>query len=98
MNIDKSKLHSFSDLLEREHGAKGTPERAEFDKKALLSYYGEMLKDRRKALHITQETLAEKTGLKRSYIARIEKGETDMRVSSFYRIADYLGVQPAISI
>ena len=98
MNIDKSKLHSFSDLLDREHGEKGTPERADFDKKALLNYYGEMLKEKRKSLHITQETLAEKTGLKRSYIARIERGETDMRVSSFFRIADYLGVQSAVSI
>ena len=87
MNIDKSKLHSFSDLLDREHGKRGTLERTDFDKKSLLNYYGEMLK-----IHITQKTLAEKTGLKRSYIARIEKGETDMRVSSLFRISNYLGL------
>jgi ribosome-binding protein aMBF1 (putative translation factor) len=98
MNIDKFKLHNFSDLLDREHGEKGTPERADFDKKALLNYYGEVLKDRRKSLHITQKTLAEKTGLKRSYIARIERGETDMRISSLFRIAGFLGVDSAFAI
>ena len=89
--IDTSKLHSFSDLLDREHGKRGTPERNEFEKKALLSYYGEILKDRRESLHITQKELAEKTGLKRSYISRIERGKTDMRVSSLFRISGFLG-------
>ena len=36
---------------------------------------------------MTQKELAEKTGTARSYIARIEKGETDIQLSSFLRIA-----------
>lgn len=98
MNIDKTKLHSFSDLLDREQGKRGTPERDNFEKKAISNYYGEMLKDRRKELHITQEILAEKSGLRRSYIARIERGETDMQVSSLVRIAEALGMKFTLSV
>ena len=44
----------------------------------------------RKELKMTQKELAEKTGTARSYIARVERGETDMQLSSFLRIANAL--------
>ena len=46
-----------------------------------------ILRDRRKELKMAQSKLAEKTGTARSYIARIERGETDMQLSSFLRTA-----------
>lgn len=98
MNIDKTKLHSFGDLLDREQGKRGTPERDKFEKKAISNYYGEILKDRRRELHLTQEILAKKSGLKRSYIARIERGETDIQISSLVRIADALGMKFSLSV
>ena len=47
-------------MLAREVGETGSPERAEFNAKALAWYYGEVLRDRRKALGITQKELAER--------------------------------------
>ena len=41
----------------------------------------------------TQKELAQKTGTARSYIARIERGETDMQLSSFLRIAHALKIE-----
>ena len=41
---------------------------------------------------MTQKELAEKVGRERTYINRVEKGETDLQLSSFIRIADALGV------
>ena len=41
---------------------------------------------------MTQKELAEAIGRERSYINRIEKGETDMQLSSFLRIASALGI------
>jgi transcriptional regulator with XRE-family HTH domain len=60
-------------------------------------YYGDILKDRRKKMKLTQQQLADKVGKERSYIARIEKGETDMQVSSLLRIAQALGLQLTLS-
>ena len=55
-------------------------------------FYGEVLRERRKSLGITQKELAERVGRDRTYINRIEKGETDLQLSSFIRIADALGI------
>jgi len=83
-------LHTASELLDSKYGVVGTASRAEFDAKARAYYYGVVLRDRRKELKMTQRELAEKSGTARSYIARVEHGETDMQLSSFLRIADAL--------
>ena len=55
-------------------------------------YYAEMLKKARKNAGLTQKELAEKIGKKREYIALLEKGETDMQLSTFLLIVDSLGL------
>ena len=91
------KLHSASELLNNKYGKRGTPERDVFEKEAIAYYYGEILRDKRKELKLTQESLAEKVGLKRSYIAKIEKGETDLQISSLVRLANALGLKLSLS-
>lgn len=73
-------------------GSKGSAARADFDAKAKAWYYGEVLRERRKEIGLTQKDLAEMVGRDRTYINRIEKGETDLQLSSFIRIASALGV------
>lgn len=84
------KLHNADELLDAKYGAPGTESRREFDEKARAYYYGVILRDRRKELKMTQKELAEKAGMVRSYIARVERGETDIQLSSFLRIANAL--------
>lgn len=94
--MDFSKKPGFEkaeDVLAREVGAAGSPERAEFDAKARAWLYAEVLRERRKELKLTQQELADKIGRERSYINRIEKGETDIQLSTFIRIADALGLR-----
>jgi len=79
-----AKLHKTEDLLERRYGKLGTKEREEFHEKALANYYAEIFRDRRKELKITQQQLADKIGKERSYIAHLERGETDMQLSDFF--------------
>lgn len=86
------KLHNADELLDAKYGAPGTESRRAFDEKARAYYYGVILRDRRKELKMTQKELAEKVGTARSYIARVERGETDMQLSSFLRIADALRI------
>lgn len=62
-------------------------------KESTLSEFAEIIRSRRKALNLTQKELAEKVGKKRTYIARIEKGETDMQLSSFISISQALGIK-----
>ncbi|MDR1021778.1 MAG: helix-turn-helix domain-containing protein [Prevotellaceae bacterium] len=93
LNPEKvAKLHSFDDLLDKEYGKTGTPSREAFHEKALAYYYGEILRDRRSELKITQQELADRIGKNRSYVAYIEQGKTDMQLSTFFTISSALGL------
>ena len=99
--VDFSKKPGFVNaetVLAREAGELGSPEREEFDAKARAWYYGEILRDRRKEIGMTQKELAEKVGRDRTYISRVEKGETDLQLSSFIRIADALGIMLRLDV
>ncbi len=89
----KRKLISVNEELDAKYGKPGTSSRAEFHEKAMAWYYGEILREKRKELKLTQMQLAEKTGLKRTYISRIEQGYTDMQLSSLIRISEVLGLR-----
>jgi ribosome-binding protein aMBF1 (putative translation factor) len=92
-----TELHSYDDLLNKKYGERGTPARTVFEEKALAYYYGEILKERRKELKLTQQELADKIGKERSYIAHIERGETDMQLSSLLKISNALGLRLSLS-
>lgn len=55
-----AKLHTAGELLDRKYGEIGTEFRTSFHEKSIAWYYGEILRDRRKELKITQQELAEK--------------------------------------
>lgn len=94
LNPEKlAKMPTFNQQLDEEYGKRGTMEREEFHEKALSWYYGQLLRDRRRELKMTQKQLAEKLGREQSYIARVENGKADIQLSSFIRIAAVLGIQ-----
>lgn len=94
LNIEKiGNLPTFEETLEKKYGTKGSITRNEFEAKARSWYYSEVLKDARKAAGITQKELAEMIGKKREYIAMLEKGETDMQLSTFLMISEAVGLK-----
>jgi len=82
---------NVKDLIADRYGKEGTKEREKFREDAFSYYFGEIIKNRRKELHMSQENLAEKVGKKRPYISRIENGE-DIRLSNFALLANALGI------
>lgn len=89
----------FEDLLIEKYGEKGTAERDKFDADSLAFRLGVMLKEARKAANLTQEQLAERTGTKKSYISRIERGLSDIQISTYHKLIEIgLGKQLNISI
>ena len=94
LNSEKiASLPSFEQKLQQKYGSKGSLERSEFEAKARSWYYSEVLKDARKSAGITQQQLADMIGKKREYIARLEKGETDMQLSTFLMISEAVGLR-----
>ena len=80
-----------NELIAKRYGKKGTEEREKFREDAFSYYFGEIIKNRRKELHMSQENLAEKVWKKRPYISRVENGE-DIRLSNFSLLANALGL------
>ncbi len=92
-------LTEFEDILKEKYGKKGTPIRDKYEADSLAFRLGVMLKEARKQANITQEQLAKKTGTKKSYISRIERGKSDIQISTYYKLIETgLGKQLNISI
>lgn len=94
LNTEKiAQLSTVNDDLDIRYGISGTIEREKFDEKSLAWFYGNLLRERRKELNLTQKQVADSLGREQSYIARVENGKADIQLSSFFRIAAILGIQ-----
>jgi ribosome-binding protein aMBF1 (putative translation factor) len=92
-------VKTFDQLLDEKYGKKGNTERDQFDTDSLAFRLGVMLKEARVEANLTQEELAEKTGTKKSYISRIERGLSDIQISTYYKLIELgLGKHLNISI
>ena len=94
--IDMEKLVGLptaNSLLNEKYGEHGTPTREDFSMRAKAWYFAELFREKRREKKITQTELANRIGKKREYIALLEKGKTDMQLSTFLSISDALGMQ-----
>lgn len=87
----------FEDILVKKYGSKGTEKRNNYDADSLAFRLGVMLKEARKEVNLTQAELAERTGTKKSYISRIERGLSDIQVSTYYKLIE-LGLGKNLNI
>jgi DNA-binding XRE family transcriptional regulator len=78
------------------YGKPGTPEREAFRREAYACCMGQIIRDARKSEKITQEELAKRIGSDKTYISKIEKGDVEPGVGTFYRIIDALGMRVEI--
>ena len=59
-----------------------------------LKAFGRKVREIRKEQGLSQEALAARAGLDRSYMGHIERGEKNVTLTKMYQIADALGVSP----
>lgn len=58
----------------------------------ILIHFGKTIQSMRKDRNLSQEMLAEKAGLHRTYIGMIERAEKNVTLINIQRIANALGV------
>lgn len=97
MNKKEYPIYDISAELAAEYGAHGTPQRAKFDEEAYAFYTGQVILDARKSEKMTQQELADKLGVNKSYISKIENGVVNPSVGFFYRIMNALGLNVEIT-
>lgn len=61
----------------------------------LVRVFGKNVRDRRLAARLSQEELAERAGVHRTYIGMIERFEKNVTIYNIERVASALGVKPA---
>jgi ribosome-binding protein aMBF1 (putative translation factor) len=91
------KTYKAIDLLNERYGQKGSESGEKFRENAYSYYFGEIIRNRRKELNMSQEKLAEVVGKKRPYISRIENGE-DVRISNLMLVANALDLTIELTI
>jgi DNA-binding XRE family transcriptional regulator len=92
MHTNDHKIRDYDIVLDAKFGKRGTEERAKFEDEAYAFYVGTILQDARKQAKLTQAELANRIGANKSYTSRIERGWTEPKVSTFYRIAAAMGL------
>lgn len=85
----KKDITTFDEHLTKRYGKLGTQKRIEFEIKAKAFLIGEVIKEERRIAKLTQEQLAEKIGAKKSFISRIENGQSDIQLSTLYRLLEF---------
>lgn len=90
---------TINDLFNQKYGEEGTESRKEFEQKAEAFMVAELVKESRKKAQLTQEQLAEKLNVKRTYISKIERASSDIRISTLRKIIELgLGGKLHISV
>lgn len=90
--IEKEMIYDVSAELEREFGPKGSATRKAAEDKAWEEYNAQILLDARKNAGLTQQELADRIGVDKGYISRLERGLTIPTVSTLYQLATAMGL------
>lgn len=59
-----------------------------------LKAFGRKIRAIRKEQGLSQEALAARANLDRSYLGHIERGEKNVTLTKIYQVADALGINP----
>lgn len=97
-DFKRMNLTPIEDLITEDFGAVGTPGRDRFEMECDAFIIGEQLKEERRKAGLTQEQLAERIGTKKSFISRVERGHTDIQLSTLVKLFHGLGRQVRVRV
>lgn len=79
------KFYTQEQMVDKHVGAKGTPEREEYDEQVELMLVGEAIRKARLAQSLSQEQLGEIIGVQKAQISRLENGK-NLTISTISRL------------
>jgi transcriptional regulator with XRE-family HTH domain len=66
----------------------------DYDMDSVLVRFGNRARELRKKKGLSQEDLALESGLDRSYVGQVERGERNISLINVWKLADAIGVDP----
>ena len=79
---------TINEHFDLKYGKVGTESRTNFEQNAEAYLIAELVKEKRKEANMTQQQLAEKLNVKRTYISKIERAVGDIRISTLRKIVE----------
>lgn len=92
------KTVTHEEIVTRFIGEQGTPQRIEFENELKAEILAYQFKELRKKKNITQAQLAEKTGIEKGQISRIENGKYNLTLATINKIAAALGAKVSFEL
>ena len=79
---------TINEHFDVKYGKVGSESRLEFQQKAEAYFIAELVKEKRKEANLTQEELASRINVTRTYISKIERAVGDIRISTLRKIVE----------
>ena len=79
---------TINELFDQKYGVKGIRNREDFEQRSESYMVAELVKESRIKANLTQEQLAEKIHVKRTYISKIERASGEVRISTLRKIIE----------
>jgi ribosome-binding protein aMBF1 (putative translation factor) len=79
---------TINEQFDLKYGKAGTESRVEFEQNAEAHFIAELVKEKRKEANMTQQELADRLNVKRTYISKIERAVSDIRISTLRKVVE----------
>ncbi|MQY80035.1 MAG: helix-turn-helix domain-containing protein [Bacteroidetes bacterium] len=98
MKNTKYKTYSLDEITDEFIGKKGTSERDKFEFELKMDLIGEMIRETRKGMNLTQEQLGKLVGVQKAQISKIENNTKDVRFSTIMKVFEALKAKVKFTI
>lgn len=95
--MENLKFYTFDEIKDKHIGRIGTPERDLYESELQAALVGETIRKARKAQKMTQEDLAQKIGVQRAQVSRIENGR-NITLSTLVRVFKAMGLKATLNV
>ena len=95
--MEKVKFYTLDEVKDKHIGKIGTPQREKYEAELHPFLVGEAIKQARKAQNMTQQELAEKIGVQRAQVSKIESGR-NLTLSTISRCFKAMGLEASLSV
>jgi len=79
---------TINEQFDQKYGIKGSDRRVQFEQNAENYLIATLIKEKRKEAKLTQQELAERLNVKRTYISKIERAVGDIQISTLRKIVE----------
>ena len=86
MAKSKMKIYTLDEVIDRAIGAKGTPERDEFDHELNMVTISHLIREARKKRKLTQGELGKLVGVRKSQISKLENSANSATIETILRV------------